>query len=350
MNPSNKTWQVTELVGDGISPELQQSVYSVVEALPLDIRFNTLDWSLAERERVGIKAIEDAAESMWRNRIALKYPTTTGHQSPNALLRRQLNFSVIYRPAISIEGLSSNFRPQLDLHVVRVATGGTYEDPGRRIGRHSAVSLRLVEREPCAQAAHFAFKLARMRKAGGRDLPLVSSSKYTIQRETDGLFEEVVREVGEAYPDISLRKVLFDAMLAEIIIRPEEFQVVLVLNEYGDFLSDMACGLIGSVGIGASGNYSFDENNQIEVAMFDPAGGTAPDIAGRNMCNPTAILLSLAMLLDHIGEGAWAERLRSSLLEAIGEGQTTADLGGRLGTREFTALVIERLRAKSGND
>ena len=350
MSPSNKTWQVTELVGDGISLELQQSVHSVVEALPLDIQFNTLDWSLEERERVGLKAIAAAEDSMRRNRLALKYPTTTKHQSPNALIRRRLNFSVIYRPTISIEGIASNFRPRLDLHVVRVATGGTYEDPGRRIGRHSAVSLRLVERDPCAQAAHFAFKLARVQKTGGREVPLVSSSKYTIQRETDGLFEEVVREVGESYPDISLRKVLFDAMLAEIIIKPEEFQVVLVLNEYGDFLSDMACGLIGSIGIGASGNYSFDENNQIEVAMFDPAGGTAPDIAGRNICNPTAILLSLCMLLDHIGESVWAENLRSALLGAIGEGQTTADLGGGLGTQEFTAVVIERMRAEHGAD
>ena len=350
ISPSSKTWQVTELMGDGISLELQQSVHSVVDALPLDIQFDTLDWSLAERERVGVKAIDVAAESMRRNRLALKYPTTTKRESPNAQIRRRLNFSVIYRPATSIEGIASNFRPRLDLHVVRVATGGTYGDPGRRIGRHAAVSLRLVERGPCAQAAHFAFKLARAQKAGGRDLPLVSSSKYTIQHETDGFFEEVVSEVGESYPDIRLQKVLFDAMLAEIIIKPEEFQVVLVLNEYGDFLSDMACGLTGSIGIGASGNYSFDENHQIDVAMFDPAGGTAPDIAGRNICNPTAILLSLAMLLDHIGEGAWAKKLKSAILGAIGEGQTTADLGGGLGTQEFTAVVIERMLAESGAD
>ena len=350
ISPSSKTWQVTELVGDGISLELQQSVHSVVDALPLDIQFDTFDWSLAERERVGVKAIDAAAESMRRSRLALKYPTTTNRHSPNAQIRRRLNFSVIYRPAISIEGIASNFRPRLDLHVVRVATGGTYGDQGRRIGRHAAVSLRVVERGPCAQAAHFAFKLARAQKAGGRDLPLVSSSKYTIQRETDGFFEEVVREVGESYPDIRLRKVLFDAMLAELIIKPEEFQVVLVLNEYGDFLSDMACGLTGSIGIGASGNYSFDENHEIEVALFDPAGGTAPDIAGRNICNPTAILLSLAMLLDHIGESAWAKKLKSAILGAIGEGQTTADLGGGLGTQEFTAVVIERMLAGSGAD
>ncbi len=345
MSPPNKTWHVTELIGDGISRELQQSVRSVVEVLPLDIRFDALDWSFEERERLGTKAIDEAAESMQRNRLALKYPTKTGHQSPNALIRRRLNFSVIYRPTISIKGISSNFRPNLDLHVVRVATGGTYEDPGQRIGRDTAVSLRLVERESCAQAAHFAFRLARMQKAKGRAVPLVSSSKYTIQRETDGLFEEVVHEVGEDYPDVSVRKVLFDAMLAEIIIRPEEFQVVLVLNEYGDFLSDMACGLVGSIGIGASGNYSFDENHETEVALFDPAGGTAPDIAGRNICNPTAILLSLGMLLDHIGESAWGHKLRLALLGAIGEGKKTADLGGDLGTREFTAVVIERLRA-----
>ena len=129
-----------------------------------------------------------------------------------------------------------------------------------------------------------------------------------------------------------------------IILKPEDYQVVLVLNEYGDFLSDMASGLIGSIGTGASGNFSFNEDDKVDIAMFDPAGGTAPDIAGRNLCNPTAILLALCMLLDHIDQDDLAGKLRTAILSAISEGVCTRDIGGKLGTREFTSEVIERLK------
>jgi isocitrate dehydrogenase (NAD+) len=124
---------------------------------------------------------------------------------------------------------------------------------------------------------------------------------------------------------------------------PQAYQVVLCLNEYGDFLSDMACGLVGSLGTGASGNFSFRPDGTVDVAMFDPAGGTAPDIAGRNLCNPTAILLAFGMLLDHVDRYDLGHALRMALLGAIADGERTRDLGGALGTREFTRVVIDRL-------
>ena len=332
------TVNITELLGDGIGPELERSVHAVADALPLDFTFHPIDWSLPTREEKGDAAIDEAEASMRKTRLALKYPTVTGSRSPNALIRRRCGFSVIYRPAISIEGISSNFKHNVNLHIVRVAVGGTYDDPGQLVGKDAAVSLRLVEREPCAQAAAFAFELAQ--KKGWR---VTSSSKYTIQKATDGLFESVVKEIHKDYGEVPLNQELFDALLAKIILTPQKYEVVLVLNEYGDFLSDMASGLVGSLGTGASGNYSFKPNREVDIAMFDPAGGTAPDIAGQNIANPTAVLLSFGMLLDHIDRYDLGHALRLSLLQAIREGKSTRDLGGTLSTTDFTDVVLEGL-------
>ncbi len=338
--------KVTELHGDGIGPELEQAVHTVAEALPIDLAFETIDWSLATRERTGEAAIEAAEASMRETKLAIKYPTVTKTRSPNALIRRACDFSVIYRPAISIRGIDSNFKENVNLHIVRVATGGTYDDPGQLVGRDAAVSLRLVERGPCTQAAHFAFELARKkgRTYKGENYTVTSSSKHTIQRVTDGLFESVVKDVHAGYQDVPHRVELFDALLAKVILEPQDFEVVLVLNEYGDFLSDMASGLVGSLGTGASGNYSFTPDNHVDIAMFDPAGGTAPDIAGKGVCNPTAVLLSFDMLLDHIDRYDLGHALRLALLSAIEDKECTRDLGGKLGTGEFTSVVVARLR------
>jgi len=340
-----KIIDITELLGDGIGPELAQSVHRVAEILPLEIRFHPIDWSLETRERDGEVAIDRAETSMRETRVALKYPTITQTRSPNQMIRRRCNFSVIYRPATSIKGINSNFKSDIDLHIVRIATGGTYDDPGQMIGKNTAVSLRMVEREPCEQAAHFAFRLAhRMAQSNNKKQPTVTSaSKYTIQKVTDGLFESVAAGVACKYQGIPHHVELFDALLAKIVMRPDDFSVVLVLNEYGDFLSDMASGMVGSLGTGASGNYSFDANNEVDIAMFDPAGGTAPDIAGKNLCNPTAILLALAMLLDHVDHYSLGQALRLSVFDAIEAGACTRDLGGTLFTEEFTTVIIERL-------
>ena len=330
--------EIGELWGDGIGPELREVVHAVVAALPLDVRFEPIDLSLANR-RVRGDALYDEAEAMLRRtRVALKYPTVTENESPNAVLRRRLDFTVIHRPVTSIRGISSNFKEHVALHIVRVATGGTYEDPGRLVGADSAVSLRIVEGGPCREAAHFAFRFARE-----RGLSVTSSSKHTIQRITDGLFESIVSSVSGNYPGVEHRVELFDALLAKIILKPQDFQLVLCLNEYGDFLSDMACGLVGSLGTGASGTYSFGEDGGVDVALFDPAGGTAPDIAGQNLCNPTAMLLALAMLLDHVERPDLAAALRLALLDAIGSGKCTADLGGELSTDAFTRIILDKL-------
>jgi isocitrate dehydrogenase (NAD+) len=333
--------KITELLGDGIGPELRDSVYAIADVLPVDFEFIPFDLSLKNRESGNRDLFDNVVGSMKETKLSIKYPTVTNVSSPNAVIRRMCNFSVILRPVISIKGIKSNFKEEVFLYIVRIATGGTYDDPGRMIGKDAAVSIRMVERDPCRQAARFAFEFARK-----KNLHVTSSSKYTIQRATDGLFQQVVDEVHQDFKDISHDVELFDALLAKIILKPEDYQVVVVINEYGDFLSDMASGLIGSIGTGASGNFSFTDNDEVDVAMFDPSGGTAPDIAGQNKCNPTAMLLAFGMLLDHIDRYDLGHELRLALLSAIAEGLCTGDIGGTMGTREFTQELIDRLKGK----
>ena len=334
------TIKVIELLGDGIGPELQESLHTVSDSLPIKFEYIPYDLSVENREANGRELFDSVGQAMQETKLAIKYPTITRTQSPNAIIRRLCNFSVILRPVFSIKGIVSHFTEEVFLYIVRVATGGTYDDPGRMIGKDAAVSIRIVERDPVRQAARYAFDFARKHE----NLSVTSSSKHTIQRATDGLFEAIVKEVHRDYPEIVHKVELFDALLAKIILKPEDYQVVLVLNEYGDFLSDMASGLIGSIGTGASGNFSFLDNDDVDIAMFDPAGGTAPDIAGQNKCNPTAMLLAFGMLLDHIDQIDLGHALRMAILAAIADGDCTADIGGKMSTREFTRAVIDRMK------
>ena len=332
------TYIITELLGDGISAELAESVRILIDALPLDVKLESVDLSLANRKRHGREIFDEAEDSIRRNRFALKYPTTTEEDSPNAILRERCRFSVIHRPVATLPAVPTNFSRNLDLNVIRVARGGTYDDPGRAIGNEVAVSLRIVERQVCWEAANYAFALAR--RLGCH---VTSASKHTVQAATDGLFEMVVDEVARRFDEVTRQEELFDALLAKIIMRHEQFNVVLVLNEYGDFLSDMACGLAGSMGIGASANLSFSNTGEVELAMFDPAGGTAPDIAGRGLVNPTAIFLAMEMLLDELGESQVSAAVRAAVVDNLRQGHTTPDLGGDLSTIEFSRRVADSL-------
>ncbi len=339
---SNPTYPVVELLGDGIGSELAESVRQLAEScLPFRLAWRSVDLTLKNRRQRGEPLYDEAIEAMRSIGCGLKYPTVTAEESPNQVLRSRLDLSVIHRPVQTIPGIPTNFKAEVDLDIVRIATGGTYEDPGRMIGKQAAVSLRIVEREPCRQAATYAFELARRTHKS-----VTSASKHTIQRITDGLFESIVREVGAKYPDIKRRIELFDALLAKIVLKPAEYQIVLVLNEYGDFLSDMACGLVGSLGIGASGNYAFDAEGHVKIGMFDAAHGTAPDIAGQGKANPTAIFLALALMLYHLGEIRAGSAVKNACLDLLREGTRTPDLGGKCTTLEFTAAVAARAKER----
>ena len=334
MADTRPTYQVTELLGDGIGPELSRAVHTLAESLPVRLEFLPVDFSLENRRLRKSSVYDEAVASITATKVALKHPTVTAEESPNAVLRRRLDLSVIHRPVYTIPGVPTNFLRELDLDIVRIATGGTYDDPGRPIGDDGAVSLRIVERGPVREAARYAFGLAR--KTGKR---VTSASKYTIQKATDGLFEAVAKEVASQFPDVPHNTELFDALLGKVIMAPDRFQIVLVLNEYGDFLSDMACGLAGSLGIGASANLAFDPAAVVRVALFDAAHGTAPDIAGKNLANPTAIFLALSLLLYQLGEISAGSMLKSTTLDLLRQGVRTRDLGGTESTETFTAAV-----------
>jgi len=333
-----KQHNLVELLGDGISTELSQSVHRIARALPCEVRFHAVDLSFESRKRHGDSVYDEAVDAMARIGVALKYPTATTDESPNKVLREACDFSVIHRPVSTFPGVENNFKKTLDIDVVRIATGGTYEDRGRRIGTESAVSLRVIERQPSRFAARFAFRLA-----SEKGTSVVSTSKWTIQRAADGLFEDQCDDIASNYPGIPYRRELFDSLLAGVILHPERYDVIVCPNEYGDFLSDMACGLIGSIGLGDSASYAFDPNGRVRLAMFDPAGGTAPDIAGQGICNPSAALLAFGSLLRHVGEKAAGRALRAAVRDAIAAGDKTGDIGGSLSTAQFTEAVGERL-------
>lgn len=332
-------YTVVEFHGDGIARELSHCVHTIAETLPFAIDFVPVDLCDENRRARGPALFDEAEEAVIEHHVALKYPTATTVESPNKILRERCGFAVIHRPVHTIPGIVTNFSKTIDVEIVRIATGGTYEDVGRRINRDTAVSLRVIERRPSMLAARFAFRIAQLRGSN-----VVATSKYTIQQATDGLFQEAARLVSRDYPATEFREELFDALLAGIIMRPERYGVIVCPNEYGDFLSDAAYGLIGSIGLGDSASYAFDDQDQISIAMFDPAGGTAPDIAGQNKANPTAAMLAMANMLRHLGEREAGAALRKAVLDSIAGGDKTRDIGGSLSTTEFTEAVIGRMR------
>ena len=333
------SYKITELMGDGIAPELSKSVRTVIAALPVQLEIEQIDLSLDARRKNAQACYDKALESMLHTAAALKYPTATEKESPNKVLRERCKFSVIHRPCVTIPGVPTNFKKPIDIDIVRVATGGTYDDAGRRIGLHSAVSVRVIERLPCRLAGQFAFQLA-----GKRGRSVISSSKYTIQQATDGLFEEAVGDVAKNYSFIKHEQILFDALLAKLAMHPESVQVVVCPNEYGDFLSDCAAGLIGSLGLADSANFAYRDDGSVSLAMFDPAGGTAPDIAGKNVVNPTAAIFALSNMLTFLGEVEIGQRVKSAVLSCLAETKSTRDLGGNMSTDAFTAAVAERCK------
>jgi isocitrate/isopropylmalate dehydrogenase len=328
--------EVAELNGDGIAAELRGSIHMINEAFGSPITFRPVDWSVERRES-STAALDEGIELTRELGAAMKYPTVTESVSPNQVMRDRLGLSVIHRPCRSYPGVSTNYTGDIDLHVVRVATGGTYEDAGMRIGFHSAVSIRVMERTPVEHAAHFAFRLAERHRHS-----VVSTSKYTIQRAADGLFEDVVTEVAKEYRNTTHQRELFDSLLAKLILRPERYDVIVCPNEYGDFLSDMVYGLIGSIGLGASASYAFTPSHQPNIGIFDPAGGTAPDIAGKGIANPSGAIEAFGYLLEYCGFRQEGSRLIDAVHDCIGAGEKTGDLGGSLDTVEYTKAVIAR--------
>ena len=331
--------RVTLLRGDGIGPEIMEATIRLVEAPGAPI-----EW---DERQAGANAIaqhstplpQDTLDSIRQNRVALKAPLMTpvggGYRSVNVMARQELDLYANVRPVKGFEGVKSRY-PETDLIVVRENTQGLYSGVEHYIDakKQAAQAVSYISREASERVIRFAFEFAK--REGRKKITLVH--KANILKLTTGLFLKVGQEVAQAYPDIEFEDRIVDAMAMQLVISPERFDVIVTTNLFGDILSDLTAGLIGGLGLAPSGNIGED------CAIFEAIHGTAPDIAGKGMANPTALALSAAMMLRHLGHPEAGDRLASALRAVIAEGKTcTPDLGGSASTMEFAEATCARI-------
>jgi isocitrate dehydrogenase (NAD+) len=287
--------------------------------------------------RYGTPLPESVSNSVRVNRVALKGPVTTpvgeGFGSVNVALRKGLNLYACLRPVRSLPGVRSRYQ-DIDLVVVRENTEGLYSGIEHLVVPGVAESLKIITEQASTRIAHFAFRYARQN--GRRKVTAVH--KANIMKVSDGLFLESVRRARRSYPDIEYEELIVDAVCMNLVRDPYRFDVLLMENLYGDILSDLCAGLVGGLGVVPGANIGDD------CAVFEAVHGSAPDIAGKGIANPTACILSAAMMLDHIGERPAATRVREALSSVLAEGSVlTPDLGGHATTRQMTQAICERL-------
>jgi isocitrate dehydrogenase len=330
--------------GDGIGPEITDAVLRVLDAAGAGLAVDEVE--VGERAyRRGAKAgIESETWARLRaSGVLLKGPITTpqggGYKSVNVTLRKTLGLYANVRPCRSYAPWVETRHPELDLVIVRENEEDTYGGIEHRQTREVVQCLKLISRPGCERIVRHAFELAR--REGRRKVTCMT--KDNIMKATDGLFHRVFDEIAADYPEIENEHLIIDIGTARLADRPEQFDVVVTPNLYGDILSDVAAQISGSVGLAGSGNYGE------EFAMFEAVHGSAPDIAGRDLANPSGLLLAATMLLEHFGQAAAAGRIRDAWLRTLEDGIHTADVFRpersrlRVGTRAFATAVIERL-------
>jgi isocitrate dehydrogenase (NAD+) len=331
--------RVTLIAGEGIGPEISAAAQRIIDVAG-DASGVEIEWedvqARAEVERRGGGMMNDAAvASVRKNRYALKGPMATpiaeGPPSINVGLRKALDLYANLRPVKSIPHVPSRFQ-NVDLVVVRENTEDLYSGLEHTIVPGVVESLKIITEKASTRIGKFAFEFAR--KTGRKKVAVIH--KANIMKLSDGLFLNSVKKVAENYPEIELRPVIVDNACMQLVMRPEQFEVLVLPNLYGDVVSDLAAGLVGGLGVVPSGNFGD------EAALFEAVHGTAPDIAGKGIANPTALLLSGVMMLDHMGETAAARRIEAAVLKVYREGRwLTADVGGKATTKEFTQAVID---------
>ncbi len=331
---------VTLIPGDGIGPELAEATRRVLEATGVLFEWEVVEAGEAVMGRYGTPLPDHVLDSIRRNRVAIKGPITTpvgeGFRSVNVTLRQVLGLYANLRPARSIKGLDNRYE-DVDLVIVRENTEDLYAGIEHRVGRDAAESIKIITREASERIARYAFDYAL---ANGRR-KVTAVHKANIMKLSDGLFLESCRTVAADYDGrVEFEDRIVDNMCMQLVQKPELYDVLVLPNLYGDIVSDLAAGLVGGLGVAPGANIG------TEAAVFEPVHGSAPKYAGQNRANPTALILSGALMLRHLGETEAAERVEAALREVIGEGRTvTYDLGGDTGTREFGDAVAERLAA-----
>jgi isocitrate dehydrogenase (NAD+) len=332
--PDAKTHKVTLIPGDGIGPEVTQAVLRILEATGVHF-----EW---ERYLAGAEAFEihgeyiPAAlyESIARNRVALKGPVTTpiggGFKSINVTLRKKFDLFANFRPVRSLPGLETKW-PGIDLIIVRENTEGEYVGLEHEVVPGVVESIKVISEKGSTRIARFAFEYAR--KHGRKKIH--SIHKANIMKLSDGLFLRCARNVAEEYPDIQYGEQLIDNTCMQLVMNPFQYDTLLLENLYGDIVSDLCAGLVGGLGLVPGANLG------AECAIFEAVHGSAPDIAGKNLANPTALLQSAILMLRHLDEFAAADRVQSALEKVYTERRSlTRDVGGSAGTSEFAGAVI----------
>ena len=325
---------ITLIPGDGIGPEVSGAVKQTLSAAGVEINWEEMP-ARAEAERRGIDFMQAGVlESIRKNRVALKGPMTTavagGPPSINVALRKALELYANVRPVKNLEGVQARFS-NVDLVLIRENTEDLYSGLEHTVVPGVVESLKIITEKASTRVAKFAFEFAR--KFGRKKIHAIH--KANIMKLSDGLFLTSVRKVAENYQDIEYKELIVDNACMQMVLNPLQFDMLLLTNLYGDIMSDLAAGLVGGLGFAPSGNMGE------KIAVFEAVHGTAPDIAGKGLANPTALLMSAILMLRHIEEVAAANKVEDALHKVYREGtHLTRDVGGTASTAEFTDAVI----------
>lgn len=328
--------RVTLIPGDGIGPEVADATVRAVETTGAPIRWERVELTREIIEKSGESIPDYILESVHRTRVGLKGPVTTpvagGFQSVNVALRKRLDLFANVRPVRTLPGLKTRFQDtKIDMIIFRENTEDLYAGLEHEVVTDVVTSLKVITRRASERIARYAFEFAR--RVGRRKVTAVH--KANIMKLGDGLFLRCCREVAQEYPDIEYKELIVDNAAMQLVLRPESFDVLVMPNLYGDIVSDLAAGLVGGLGIVPGSNMG--ERH----AVFEAVHGSAPDIAGKGIANPTALMQSAALMLAHLGEQAASERLQTGISRVYAEGKhLTADVGGTATTREFTDAIV----------
>ena len=331
-------YTITLIAGDGIGPEVSEAAVRVVEATGVACVWERMEAGAEAITKYGTPVPDEVVNSIVKNRVALKGPVATpigsGFASANVTLRKRLNLYANVRPAKTLPGVVSRY-DNVDLVVVRENSEDLYAGLEHIVVPGVVESLKIITETACTRIGHYAFKYAR---DNGRK-KVTAVHKANIMKLADGLFLDCQRRVARGYPEIQYDEMIVDATCMNMVLHPERFDVMVMENLYGDILSDLASGLIGGLGLTASANMG-----EGGVAMFEAVHGSAPDIAGRNLANPIALILSAGFMLAHLGETDAAKRVRNAVELVLREQRAvTGDLGGTATTTDMTDAIIAAL-------
>ncbi|MTI67911.1 MAG: isocitrate/isopropylmalate dehydrogenase family protein [Firmicutes bacterium] len=330
--------KITLIPGDGIGPEVTEATKRIIDATNVQIEWDIVEAGTIALEKYDTPLPDEVIESIKKNKVALKGPITTpvgvGFRSVNVYLRQVLNLYANVRPIKSYKGVKSLFE-DIDFIIVRENTEGLYAGIEHNVSDVAAESIKIITKKASERIAKFAFELAG--REGKKKVTAVH--KANILKLSDGLFLKCAKDVAKNYEDIEFEDVIVDAMSMKLVQNPKDYDVIVAPNLYGDILSDMSAGLIGGLGIAPGANIGDD------IAVFESVHGSAPDIAGKNIANPTSTILSGIMMLKSIDEYEAANKIEKAMSEIfLQKDKLTKDLGGKLGTKEFTDEIIKILK------